>query len=114
MASAWDVPLRLFPELARRAPRIPNPVDTSRDSDISNNPPRNVVIPRIFLHDNASTTEESYILVRDEKVHDALLQLGMAFGECTAFVQPEDAPQHVNRRQQRYGLVAQMDRAAVS
>jgi hypothetical protein len=42
------------------------------------------------------TIQRNYIHVRDEKMHDAMLQLGRDFDACTAFVQAEDTMQRVN------------------
>ena len=55
-----------------------------------------MVIQRVLRHSDVSTTQRSYIRVRDEKMHDAMLQLGLPFDACTAFVQPKDTPQGVN------------------
>ena len=63
-----------------------------------------LTIQRILRHDDVSTTQKSYIHVRDGKVHDAMQQLNQAIGiaysaslnTCTAFVQPEDERSVVN------------------
>lgn len=55
-----------------------------------------MVIQRVLRHSDVSTTQRSYIRVRDEKMYDAMLQLGLAFDACTASVQPKDTPKSVN------------------
>jgi len=55
-----------------------------------------MVIQRVLRHSDVSTTQRSYIRVRDEKMRDAMLQLGLAFDACTAFVQSKDTPRSVN------------------
>ena len=73
-----------------------------------------MVIQRVLRYSDVSTTQRNYIHVRDEKMHDAMLQLDLAVDACTALVPQKDTPQSVNWCKQTYGPVAQMDRAAVS
>jgi integrase len=54
-----------------------------------------MVIQRILRHDDVSTTQ-NYIHVRDERMLDAMRQLGLAFDACTAFVQAESTTRRVN------------------
>jgi integrase len=43
-----------------------------------------MVIQRVLRHSDVSTTQRNYIHIRDEKMHDAMLQLGLAFDACTS------------------------------
>ena len=55
-----------------------------------------MVIQRVLRYSDVSTTQRNYIHVRDEKMHDAMLQLDLAFDACTALIPQKDTPQSVN------------------